>query len=120
MISMEKQANDPKDPDDKYQDLKEGVKIAKVIRKPAKMGIDYVIWIPRIYIRNGLIDPEAEYVAFFKKSESEFLEITKNLSRMGTDYVFWIPRRYIQSQTIDTTKTYEIYFKKVVKKDESV
>jgi hypothetical protein len=36
-------------------------------RKPAKMGEDYIFWIPRVYVRNGLVDPACEYEIFLRK-----------------------------------------------------
>nr|MDO8113029.1 hypothetical protein [Candidatus Sigynarchaeota archaeon] len=36
-------------------------------RKPAKMGDDHIFWIPRVYLRNGLVDPNAEYEVFLRK-----------------------------------------------------
>src|SRR5271157_659882 len=41
--------------------------IVKFIRKPAKMGEDFIFWIPRVYIRNGLVDPSVEYEVYLKK-----------------------------------------------------
>nr|MDO8085769.1 hypothetical protein [Candidatus Sigynarchaeum springense] len=43
--------------------------LVKFARKPAKMGTDYVFWIPRVYVRNGLVDPACEYDVFLKKRE---------------------------------------------------
>ncbi len=45
--------------------LEQGV--VKFTRKPAKMGQDYIFWIPRVYVKNGLVDPRAEYEVFLKK-----------------------------------------------------
>ena len=45
--------------------LEQGV--VKFARKPAKMGADYILWIPRVYIKNGLVDPHVEYEVFLKK-----------------------------------------------------
>ena len=39
----------------------------KFARKPAKMGEDYIFWIPRVYVKNGLVDPTAEYVVYLVK-----------------------------------------------------
>jgi hypothetical protein len=39
----------------------------KFRRKPAKMGADYIFWIPRTYIRNGLVDPSVEYEVYLKR-----------------------------------------------------
>ncbi|MBN2150568.1 MAG: hypothetical protein JW839_03880 [Candidatus Lokiarchaeota archaeon] len=36
-------------------------------RKPAKMGDDHIFWIPRVYIKNGLVDPACEYEVYLKK-----------------------------------------------------
>jgi hypothetical protein len=36
-------------------------------RKPAKMGEDYIFWIPRVYVRNRLVDPSSEYDIFLRK-----------------------------------------------------
>ena len=36
-------------------------------RKPAKMGEDFVFWIPRVYIKNELIDPACEYHVYLVK-----------------------------------------------------
>jgi len=41
--------------------------IVKFTRKPAKMGEDFIFWIPRVYIRNGLVDPNVEYEVYIKK-----------------------------------------------------
>ncbi|NMC06620.1 MAG: hypothetical protein GYA24_15490 [Candidatus Lokiarchaeota archaeon] len=41
--------------------------VIKFARKPAKMGEDYIFWIPRVYIKNGLVDPHAEYEVYLKK-----------------------------------------------------
>ena len=44
--------------------------IVKFMRKPAKMGEDYIFWIPRVYIRNGLVDPSIEYEVHLKKKSA--------------------------------------------------
>jgi hypothetical protein len=36
-------------------------------RKPAKMGEDFIFWIPRVYIKNELIDPACEYHVYLVK-----------------------------------------------------
>ncbi|MBN2150296.1 MAG: hypothetical protein JW839_02505 [Candidatus Lokiarchaeota archaeon] len=36
-------------------------------RKPAKMGDDYIFWIPRVYVRNGLVDTSVEYEIYLRK-----------------------------------------------------
>jgi hypothetical protein len=41
--------------------------VVKFTRKPAKMGEDYILWIPRVYIKNGLVDHGVEYEIFLKK-----------------------------------------------------
>jgi hypothetical protein len=41
--------------------------IIKFTRKPAKMGDDYIFWIPRVYIKNGLVDSTCIYEIFLKK-----------------------------------------------------
>jgi hypothetical protein len=41
--------------------------VVKFMRKPAKMGEDYIFWIPRVYIKNGLVDPGVEYEVYLKK-----------------------------------------------------
>ncbi len=41
--------------------------IVKFRRKPAKMGQDYIFWIPRVYIKNGLVDPRCEYDVYLKR-----------------------------------------------------
>ncbi len=41
--------------------------IIKFTRKPAKMGMDFIFWVPRVYIKNGLVDPRAEYEVYLKK-----------------------------------------------------
>ena len=43
--------------------------IVKFTRKPAKMGEDFIFWIPRVYIRNGLVDPSIEYEIYIKKGQ---------------------------------------------------
>jgi len=42
----------------------------KFARKPAKMGEDYIFWIPRVYVRNGLVDPSCEYEVFLRKKST--------------------------------------------------
>ena len=39
----------------------------KFTRKPARMGDDHIFWIPRVYIRNGLVDTSAEYEVYLVK-----------------------------------------------------
>ncbi len=39
----------------------------KFTRKPAKMGEDYIFWVPRVYLKNGLVDPHVEYEVFLRK-----------------------------------------------------
>ena len=41
--------------------------VVKFTRKPAKMGQDYIFWVPRVYIKNGLVDPKTEYEVYLKK-----------------------------------------------------
>jgi hypothetical protein len=41
--------------------------IVKFTRKPAKIGEDHIFWIPRVYIKNGLVDPGVEYEVYLKK-----------------------------------------------------
>jgi hypothetical protein len=41
--------------------------IVKFTRKPAKMGEDHIFWIPRVYIKNGIVDPSVEYEVYLKK-----------------------------------------------------
>lgn len=48
--------------------LEQGV--VKFMRKPAKMGDDYIFWIPRVYIKNGLVTPGIEYDVYLKKIKS--------------------------------------------------
>ena len=43
--------------------------IVKFTRKPAKMGEDYIFWIPRVYIKNGLVDPSIEYEIYLKRKK---------------------------------------------------
>nr|MDO8088330.1 hypothetical protein [Candidatus Sigynarchaeum springense] len=38
-------------------------------RKPAKTGVNYVIWIPRQLVRESRIDPDAEYDVYLRKIE---------------------------------------------------
>ncbi len=45
--------------------LEQGV--VKFTRKPAKMGTDYIFWVPRVYVKNGLVDPRTEYEVYLKK-----------------------------------------------------
>jgi hypothetical protein len=45
--------------------LEQGV--VKFTRKPAKMGQDYIFWVPRVYLKNGLVDPRVEYEVYLKK-----------------------------------------------------
>jgi hypothetical protein len=42
--------------------------VVKFRRKPAKMGADFIFWIPRTYIRNGLVDPNVEYEVYLKRA----------------------------------------------------
>ncbi|MBN2150825.1 MAG: hypothetical protein JW839_05255 [Candidatus Lokiarchaeota archaeon] len=39
----------------------------KFTRKPAKMGQDFIFWVPRVYVKNGLVDPKVEYDVFLRK-----------------------------------------------------
>ncbi len=39
----------------------------KFSRKPAKMGADYIFWVPRVYLKNGIVDPHVEYEVYLKK-----------------------------------------------------
>lgn len=41
--------------------------VVKFQRKPAKMGEDYIFCIPRVYIKNGIVDPTVEYEVYLKK-----------------------------------------------------
>ncbi len=41
--------------------------VVKFARKPAKMGTDYIFWVPRVYIKNGIVDPHVEYEVYLKK-----------------------------------------------------
>lgn len=45
--------------------------VVKFQKKPAKMGQDYIFWIPRVYIKNGIVDPGVEYEVFLKKKEKK-------------------------------------------------
>ncbi len=45
--------------------------IVKFTRKPAKMGEDFIFWIPRVYVRNGLVDPNSEYEIFLAKKKKD-------------------------------------------------
>lgn len=45
--------------------LEQGV--VKFSRKPAKMGTDYIFWVPRVYVKNGLVDPACEYEVYLRK-----------------------------------------------------
>lgn len=47
-------------------------KLIKFTKKPAKQGEDYVVIIPRLYIRNDLINPQKTYNIYFE--EIEYLE----------------------------------------------
>ncbi len=49
--------------------LEDGVVVFK--RKPAKMGEDYIIWIPRLYVRNRLVDTTCEYDIFLRKAPAK-------------------------------------------------
>ncbi len=40
--------------------------VVKFTRKPAKMGDDYILWVPRVYIKNGIVDPHVEYEVYLK------------------------------------------------------
>jgi len=39
--------------------------------KIAKTGVNYCIWIPRKLVREGRIDPHAEYEVYLRKAEKE-------------------------------------------------
>jgi hypothetical protein len=41
--------------------------VVKFTRKPAKMGMDFIFWVPRVYIKNGIVDPHVEYEVYLKK-----------------------------------------------------
>ncbi|MEX2728878.1 MAG: hypothetical protein Q6353_016600 [Candidatus Sigynarchaeum springense] len=41
--------------------------VVKFMRKPAKMGTDYIFWIPRVYVKNGLVDPACKYDVYLRK-----------------------------------------------------
>nr|MDO8110496.1 hypothetical protein [Candidatus Sigynarchaeota archaeon] len=41
--------------------------VVKFTRKPAKMGTDYIFWIPRAYVKNGIVDPNVVYEVYLKK-----------------------------------------------------
>jgi hypothetical protein len=41
--------------------------IVKFTRKPAKMGEDFIFWVPRVYIKNGIVDPRIEYEVYLRK-----------------------------------------------------
>ncbi len=41
--------------------------VVKFTRKPAKMGTDYIFWVPRVYVKNGIVDPHVEYEVYLKK-----------------------------------------------------
>ncbi len=41
--------------------------VVKFARKPAKMGTDYIFWVPRVYIKNGIVDPHVEYEVYLRK-----------------------------------------------------
>ncbi len=36
-------------------------------KKPAKMGVDYIFWIPRVLHKNGIVDVNTEYEVYIKK-----------------------------------------------------
>ncbi len=42
--------------------------IVRFTRKPAKSGVNYLIWIPRALVRDGLVDPNAEYEIYLQRS----------------------------------------------------
>ncbi|HME50880.1 MAG TPA: hypothetical protein VKM55_01560 [Candidatus Lokiarchaeia archaeon] len=44
-------------------------KFVRFSRKPAKMGQDYIISIPRLYIRNGIVDPNETYEIYMRKRQ---------------------------------------------------
>jgi hypothetical protein len=41
--------------------------VVKFSRKPAKMGTDYIFWVPRVYLKNGLVDQTCEYEGYLKR-----------------------------------------------------
>ncbi|MEX2755251.1 MAG: hypothetical protein Q6365_007630 [Candidatus Sigynarchaeota archaeon] len=48
--------------------LKQTIKFKK---KPAKMGADHCFWIPRSFIKNGLIDVTKTYEVYLKEVPEE-------------------------------------------------
>jgi len=52
----------------------EKIKKLKLItfeRSPAKMGDDYIFWIPRLYIKNNLIDPNKKYKIYIEELDEK-------------------------------------------------
>jgi hypothetical protein len=43
------------------------IKLVSFVRKPAKSGSDYVFWIPRVYLKNNLIDPKKTYKIYLEE-----------------------------------------------------
>ena len=41
-------------------------------RKPTKSGVHHCIWIPRQLVREGRIDPDAEYEVFLRKAKKKW------------------------------------------------
>jgi len=45
--------------------------VVKFTRKPAKMGEDFIFFIPRVYLKNGLVDPTCEYEVYLKQKKQK-------------------------------------------------
>lgn len=43
--------------------------IVMFTRKPVKMGNDHIFMIPRVYLKNGLVDPSCEYEVYLRKKQ---------------------------------------------------
>ena len=97
----------------------------KMTRRPAKMGLDYIFWVPRVYIKNGVVDPKATYFVHLHKNvpgmketdvqmtiENGFVKFARKPAKMGEDYIFWIPRVYIKNGLVNPSFEYAIYLQK--------
>lgn len=45
--------------------------IALKNKKLTSQGSDYVVWVPRVFVKNGIIDPEKRYNIYFEEIEEE-------------------------------------------------
>ncbi len=99
---------------DGNDDLKMNIKVIKFTRKPAKMGEDHIFWIPRVYIKEGLVDPSKTFLVYMKDPQSnskvvQSIKFTRKPAKMGEDHIFWIPRLYIKNGLVNPETTYQVF-----------